>query len=78
MLILEITLKKVLVGKSYSTSMTRSRTLFLWSAVPGLKSLHYKELPSRPVGLSLHGLDALSLFWLKIAGTTACKNWKER
>ena len=26
-----------------------------------IKILHYKELPSRPFGLSFYGLDALSL-----------------
>ena len=44
----------------------------------GLKRLLQKELPSRLVGLSFHGLDALSLSLLKIAGTTADKNWRER
>ena len=43
----------------------------------GLKRLHQKELPSRPVVLSIHGLDALSLSQPKIAGTTADKNWRE-
>ena len=43
-----------------------------------LKRLHKKELSSRPVGQSFHGLDALSLSLLKTAGTTADKKWKER
>ena len=43
-----------------------------------LKRLHLKELPSRPVGLGFYGLNALSLSLLKIAGTTADKNWRER
>ena len=43
-----------------------------------LKRLHYKELPSRLVGLSFHCLDALSLFLLKISGTIADNNWRER
>ena len=38
-----------------------------------LKRLNLKELPSRPVGLSFHGLDALSLSLLEIEGTTAGK-----
>ena len=38
-----------------------------------LKRLHYKELSSRLVGLSFHGLGALSLTLLKTAGTTADK-----
>ena len=43
-----------------------------------LKRLNYKELSSRPVDLSSHGLDALYLSLLKTAGTTADKKWKER
>ena len=43
-----------------------------------LKRLNLKELPSRPVGLSFHGPDALCLSLLKAAGTTADKKWKER
>ena len=39
---------------------------------------HKKELPARPVGLRLHGLEALSLSLLETAGTTADKTWKER
>ena len=35
-------------------------------------------MPSRLVGLSFYGLDALSLSLLKIAGTTADKNWREK
>ena len=35
-----------------------------------------KELPSRPVGLSFPGLDALSLPLLKTVGTTADKKLK--
>ena len=38
-----------------------------------VKRLHQKELPSRPVGLNFHGLDALSLSQLKIEGTSADK-----
>ena len=43
-----------------------------------LKRLNTKELPSRPVGLSFHGLDALCLSLLKTAGTTAEKNGKNK
>ena len=43
-----------------------------------LKRLHKKELPSRPVGLSFRGLDALSLSLLESLGTRADKNWRER
>ena len=42
-----------------------------------LKRLNQKELPSRPIGLSFHGLDALCLSLLKTAGTTADKNGKK-
>ena len=40
-----------------------------------LKSLYQKELTSRPVGQTYHGLDTLNLFKLEIAGTTADKNY---
>ena len=45
-----------------------------------LKRLYLKQLPSRPVGLSFRGLDAisLSLLVLESLGTTADKNWRER
>ena len=43
-----------------------------------VKSLHYKELPSRLVGLTFHGLDVLILSLLKATGTTTDKKWKER
>ena len=39
-----------------------------------LKRLNLKELTSGLVGLSFHGLEALSLSLLKTAGTTADKN----
>ena len=42
-----------------------------------IKILHLKELPSRPVGLSFHGLDTLSLSQVKIMGTTTEKNGKK-
>ena len=43
-----------------------------------LKRLRMKELPSRPDGQSLHGLDVLCLPKLNTAGTTADKKRKER
>ena len=48
------------------------------SCTRGVKRLNKKELTSRQVGQSFHGLDALCLSLLKIAGTTADKNWRER
>ena len=48
-------IKSVGVGKHSSSEKNLPQ--------PGctLKRLHYKELPSMPVGLHFHGLDALSL-----------------
>ena len=42
-----------------------------------IKRLYQKELASRPVDLSFHGPEALSLFKLKIMGTTADKICKK-
>ena len=49
-----------------------------FSGVCRLKRLHWKELTSRPIGQSFHGLNALSQSYLKTARTSGDKNWKER
>ena len=75
-------LMKRLVGhaaRNYTTPRNNNgRNFNKKSHTSQVKRLNQKELTSRPVGLSFHGVDALSLSLLKIAGTTADKNWKER
>ena len=53
----------------------KSQTFPLCS--PYLKRLHLKEITSKLVGLSFHGLDEFSLYVLETEGTTADKLWKE-
>ena len=64
-------------GSEAKTSLCLIQVLFLYTT-NRIKRLNQKELTSRPVGLSFHGLDALCLSLLKTAGTTADKKWKER